>query len=411
MDFVTEVTPAMHILVLPSELYCPPKMPLLGIFQRHQAELLARGGNQVGVVSFGYIPWRFLWHGFPYPAKEESPSLKVIRQFTWPALPARFAHRIFRRQFLQRARALVHSYINLHGRPDVIHAHNCLYAGLTAVRFSAEFGIPVVLTEHSSAFHNQSFSHQDLDDIKEAIGASAIVSAVGTNLANRLNSLAPSGTQECLILGNLLDPFVEARANVGDRPLGGQPPGAEFTALAIGALTAVKNHQLLLRSFARAFKGDSSAHLRLGGGGPLRSMLQDLADSLGIRSQVEFLGPLSREQVVLEMSRCDAFVSSSIVETFGVVLIEAMAFGKPVLATRSGGPQDIIQEGKGLLVNVEEEDLAQGLVRIRQTSFDSMAIHQHCLDLYGSVTFFSRLMALYQSACHQTRQTICKNVR
>jgi glycosyltransferase involved in cell wall biosynthesis len=401
----------MHILILPSELYCPPKMPLMGIFQRHQAELLAGGGNQVGVVSFGYIPWRFLLHGFPYPAKEESPGLNVIRQFAWPLLPARFAHSIFRRQFLRRAQALVRSYINIHGRPDVIHAHNSLYAGLVAARFGRESGIPVVLTEHSSAFYSQSFSHQDLDDIKEAIGASAIVSAVGTNLANRLSSIVSSGNKDCVVLGNLLDPFVEARAHADAEPLGGQGPGAGFTALAVGALSPVKNHQLLLKSFARAFKGDPSACLRLGGGGSLGPMLHSLADSLGIRSQVEFLGPLSREQVVLEMSQCDVFVSSSTVETFGVVLIEAMAFGKPVLATRSGGPQDIIQEGQGLLVDVDEEDLARGLVRIRQIPFDSMAIHRHCIDSYGSAAFFTKLMTLYHSACGQTLQVVCKNVQ
>ena len=140
-------------------------------------------------------------------------------------------------------------------------------------------------------------------------------------------------------------------------------------------------------------------------------MLHSLADSLGIRSQVEFLGPLSREQVVLEMSQCDVFVSSSTVETFGVVLIEAMAFGKPVLATRSGGPQDIIQEGQGLLVDVDEEDLARGLVRIRQIPFDSMAIHRHCIDSYGSAAFFTKLMTLYHSACGQTLQVVCKNVQ
>lgn len=393
----------MHILILPSEPYCPPRMPLLGIFQRHQAELLASGGMQVGVVSFGYIPWRFLLHGFPYPAKEESPGLRVIRQFAWPLLPARFAHGIFRRQFLQRAQVLLRSYIDTYGRPDVIHAHNCLYAGLVAARFGRESGIPVVLTEHSSAFHSQSFSPQDLDDIREALEASAVVNAVGTSLANRLRSLASSGMQDCGVLGNLLDPYVEAYAEVGVSPLDRQNAGAGFTVLAVGALTAVKNHQLLLKAFARAFKGDRSARLRLGGGGPLGPMLRSLAGRLGIRPQVDFLGPLSREQVVLEMSRCDAFVSSSTVETFGVVLIEAMAFGKPILATRSGGPQDIVQKDCGLLVNLDEEDFARGLIGIRQMPFDSRAIQRYCLDLYGSAAFLTRLMTLYHSACDQTR--------
>ncbi|WP_291270420.1 glycosyltransferase [Geothrix sp.] len=392
----------MHILILPSELYCPPKLPLLGIFQRHQAELLSARGEQVGIVSSGQIPWRFLLEGFPYEAREQSAGLTVFRQFSWPLLPARFAQNLFRQQVIQRAEALVASYVATYGRPDVIHAHNCLYGGVVAARFGREAGIPVVLTEHSSTFFTQSFSPGDLGDIEEVIGAAAAVSAVGSRLAERVASTVPNWGGQCRVLGNLLDPFIEVQAR--REVLSSKPsPKAGYTVLAIGALIPVKNHQLLLRAFATAFRGDVSVRLRLGGGGPLGSELWALSGQLGIQSQVEFLGPLTREQVVQEMSQCDAFVSSSLVETFGVVLIEAMAFGKPVLATKSGGPQDVVGEGCGRLVDIDVEALSAGLSAMREESHDPRAIQEQCLGSYGADAFYSKLMALYFLACTDER--------
>ena len=93
----------------------------------------------------------------------------------------------------------------------------------------------------------------------------------------------------------------------------------------------------LLRAFAERFAGDPSVRLGIGGDGPERGRLHELAGSLAIAEQVDWLGALDRDGVRQAMCEADAFVLPSRLETFGVVVIEALACGLPVVATRSGG--------------------------------------------------------------------------
>src|SRR5699024_9955006 len=96
--------------------------------------------------------------------------------------------------------------------------------------------------------------------------------------------------------------------------------------------------------------------------GEEKANLLKLVRVLKIEEQVVFLGPLTREQVKEEVSSADAFVLSSKYETFGVVLIEALALGKPVIATKCGGPESIVTPEVGYLVeNNSEEELSKAM--------------------------------------------------
>jgi teichuronic acid biosynthesis glycosyltransferase TuaC len=177
-----------------------------------------------------------------------------------------------------------------------------------------------------------------------------------------------------------------------------QGNGDPFTFFTLAALEPNKNQSGLLDAFAMAFQDSDSVRLRVGGDGSLRRRLKAKARRLGIAGRVVFTGSLGRADVLREMKRCDAFVLPSLVETFGVVLIEALACGKPVVATRSGGPEDIVTARNGLLVPpANATALAEALQRAR-TQFDQyepMHIRTDCLDRFGREAFVARLRAVY----------------
>jgi glycosyltransferase involved in cell wall biosynthesis len=78
---------------------------------------------------------------------------------------------------------------------------------------------------------------------------------------------------------------------------------------------------------------------------------KDVAEELGVGAHVKFLGHVPREELIEAYRACDVFVLPSDYEAFGIVLLEAMACGKPCVATRVGGVSDIVDHGKtGLLV-------------------------------------------------------------
>lgn len=116
--------------------------------------------------------------------------------------------------------------------------------------------------------------------------------------------------------------------------------------LAVGRLWAQKDYPNLLRAFA-GLRAGAAPQLVIVGDGPLREELDALADTLGVRDRVRFLGV--RHDVPALMSACDLFVLSSAWEGFGLVVAEAMACGRMVVATDCGGVREVVGD-EGFLV-------------------------------------------------------------
>ena len=129
-----------------------------------------------------------------------------------------------------------------------------------------------------------------------------------------------------------------------------------------------KGLDVLLRAFALLQNTAPLLKLLLVGDGPLRGELEGLAQALGIANRVQFLGLRGRDQVARLMHGCEVFVLPSRSEPFGIVLIEALACKKPVIATTVGGIPEIVENGKsGILVEPDNpEALAAALTSMLQ---------------------------------------------
>lgn len=107
----------------------------------------------------------------------------------------------------------------------------------------------------------------------------------------------------------------------------------------------------LLRSLAQCTMPKEKWQLTIVGGGPLEASLRALAKELRLEDNVFFTGMVSHKEACRIMSESDFFVLASGYETFGVVFIEAMSYGLPVIGTCCGGPETIINANNGLLVD------------------------------------------------------------
>lgn len=125
----------------------------------------------------------------------------------------------------------------------------------------------------------------------------------------------------------------------------------------VGRIGHEKNLLFLLRAFARVVQEQPAALLVVAGEGPARSELQRQATGLGLDGKLLWLGYLDRER---ELADCycagDAFVFTSKTETQGLVLLEAMALGVPVIALAEMGTKDLLIEGRGALVAAADVD-------------------------------------------------------
>jgi 1,2-diacylglycerol 3-alpha-glucosyltransferase len=132
----------------------------------------------------------------------------------------------------------------------------------------------------------------------------------------------------------------------------------------VGRLAEEKNVDFLLRAFARIAAERPQATLVLVGKGPREHSLQSLAQKLGLGERAIFTGTIPHSEVPHYAAAADLFVFPSLAETQGLVLIEAMAAGTPVVAVEALGSADVLTEGGGLLVPAQEGAFASAVTTL-----------------------------------------------
>ena len=383
----------MHVLVMPSENFVGP---MGGIFQRHLAHALKLKCDKVGVLSAGFVPFHMLFDAYPYLSFENEDGVNVYRRYIRLVIPGRIANEVYFRRLVGVWLKLFEKYLREQGRPDIIHAHNCLYAGLAALKIKEKYGIPYLITEHSSAFARRLVTRRQAELVRVVLNHADAITVVSTAFGKLLRTMFALGSRPVTTIYNVLDGEFEKNEAA---PQALHRKRNMFTFAHIANLVPEKNQSDLLRAFADKFKGDNLFQLRIGGDGPMRRSLERHSRELGIKKQVGFLGRLDRGEVLREMCNCDAFVLSSVVETFGVVLLEALACGKPIVATRCGGPEEIVTRDNGMLVPAKDPAaLAEAMqsIFLNIDKYDANHIRNDCLARFGREAFLKRLLDIYR---------------
>ena len=385
----------MHVLVLPSW-YPTRYQPLGGIFFKEQAVAVQRAGARVGVIYPDFRGVRTLAQGklrqpyFGIQTTDEG-GIPTVRSYHWaiPKLP-----RLARRRWVEQAYKLFRRYTERFGMPDLVHAHSALWAGVAAASLKERCGVPYVLTEHSSAYARDLVKLQEVTYVQTAFREAGCAVAVSEALAANVKRYVGAAVDDITVIPNMVDTdfFTLPSEPQTDHP---------FRFLVVAFLTANKGIDVLIRAFAQVQKRHPDVLLEVGGDGEQRGELEALAASLGVQANVRFLGALSRTQVRDAMQQANCFVLPSYVETFGIVLVEAMTTGLPVVATRCGGPEGFVTPEVGRLVEPGEVgQLAEALEAVyldpaQYTAagsrafavgrFHSEAVADKLLDVYDRV--------------------------
>jgi glycosyltransferase involved in cell wall biosynthesis len=385
----------MHVLIVPSW-YPRDASDINGSFFREQALALHKNGCRVGVIHpdlRSLREWRSITSGPRGICCELDHGVATYRScgmnwFPRTAGPAAWLH-------VWHGLRLYERYVAANGRPDVLHAHSLLFAGAVAAEIRRRYGVPFVVTEHSSTFARGLVSTEALRVAKAACAQAAHRFAVSHALARLLDRvLMPEGANWEYLPNTVSEDFIiEAVAHRRD--------DSDFHFINIGMMNENKGQASTLRAFADIARTYPEVRLIFVGDGPCRTFLENETRALGLADRVVFTGILAREAVCKSIAAADVLVLSSRYETFGVVLIEALALGKPVIATRCGGPESIVEEGDGVLVPVDDvPSLAAAMSRMRSSraTYDREAIRASCLRRFSEAAITSRLKALYRSA-------------
>lgn len=250
------------------------------------------------------------------------------------------------------------------GRFDVVHAFWPLPHGIFGIVAARISGIPLVSTFFGVEL---TWVRRQLPFlaplIRSIIRRSDAVTVISSHTASEVRRVEAEAVVHTIPFGAAVEPRLESN---------GTGRTGDFTLLFVGRLVERKGVRVLLEALSRLDRS-AGVRVRIVGDGPLRPELVRTAEDLGLGNVVDFTGFVSDEELGAEFDRCDALVLPAIedskgdVEGLGVVLIEALLHGKPVIASRSGGIPDIVEDGAtGLLVTPgDPEELATAIARLR----------------------------------------------
>jgi glycosyltransferase involved in cell wall biosynthesis len=190
--------------------------------------------------------------------------------------------------------------------------------------------------------------------------------------------------------------------NVGQFVVKSEARGAEGPArlLFVGEmLTNIKGVDYLLEAVSVLRKRGVEVTLDLVGDGRKRPEYEAMSRRLGVDGVCHFHGALPHEQVADMMPSYDVLVLSSLAETFGVVAVEALASGVPVVATRCGGPEEVLTPDLGVLVETADPTaLAEGITDVirRPGDFPPEHLRRAVDERFGEAAVTGRLVSLYR---------------
>ncbi len=388
----------LRVLVL-SRSYPNDVLPTLGLWVERPTRLLAERFD-MSVVS--PVPWcppvpdagpmRQYARFRRIPVWEHRGNVDVTRPRFFVG-PGTSLYRFEARAYLQGVRRAIDK---LHRTEpfDLVHAHFIYPDGVVAHALASRLKIPFVVTEHApwtGWLDRPGIRRQALAAACDAAALMPVSSSVERTVrayvgARVRTEVIPVGVDESTF---------RPSANTRRRP--GQ-------VLFVGLINYMKGIDVLLDAVRRLGERGTAIHLLLAGGGHYRDTrlqeekLRELAHSLQLDGRVRFLGKQSPENVARLMRESAVVVLPSRAESFGSVLVEALACGTPVVATRCGGPEDIVIDEVGVLVPPESpEDLADAIEHVLEngSAYDPRRLHEHALSRFGLRVVADRVAEVY----------------
>ena len=277
---------------------------------------------------------------------------------------------------------------------DIIHSHLSYPAGFLGTIIQNREKIPCVLTEHTwIKKYFRSTIHKFC--VLYALKHCGCIVAVSRALGDDINRYCK---RRIHVMPNVID------MNKFSLP----DPVRKDNKLNIGILGSMDNYRkgvdILIKAVSLLKDMDMTVHI--GGYGKYLSTFRDMAKEFDVDGKCLFYGEIKPENIQDFYSKLDFYILPSRDETFGVVVVEAMACGLPVIATRCGGPEEIITKETGVLIKKENPpELAQAIRYLagNLASYNRDDIRNYVLEKYSRERFTESLSKVYQELLRNTK--------
>lgn len=293
-------------------------------------------------------------------------------------------------------------------KPDVIHSHHPFLLGSSAARQADSLHLPLVFT-----FHTQYREYSHYISLSQDLVKGIIDRLISDYMRHCHHIVAPSEsirrmlaseygvTEQVTVIPTGLDLKLYCRL---DRDALRQKFGwdRELVLISVGRLAREKNWRTLLTAVIQVMKQRDHVRFVLIGEGDERKHLEKMAQAAGLSGRVTFAGLVSFDEVISYLTAADLFCFASVSETQGLVTMEAMAAGLPIVAVDAAGTQDVVQNGQeGLLTANDSQALAKAIDRVIEDKalrdrFKAAAKQR--IQTFEAVAQARKLISVYEQA-------------
>jgi glycosyltransferase involved in cell wall biosynthesis len=391
----------LKILVL-SHLYPSPEQKISGIFVHEQVKALRKRGIDARVVT-----WQEAWVSPRHPVDALidfkhylSYSKKKIIWVEEDTVPVyRFPCLFFARcgdgiksslysKSLQRILPALREDFPF----DIIHAHTSLLDGAAAADIKERYKIPFLLTEHTGPLEVYLKTSRMRRRVSNGIRLANTIFSVSDFLTSEIKRHFPHmKLNNLMTLGNGVDTDIFHLTHHKKSPVP--------KALWVGQFYEVKQPLMMIEAIRHVVDAGILITVDIAGAGPLEQQIRQQIDKLKLSAHINLIGQLSRKELAQHMSAADFLILSSKVETFSLVTAEALCCGTPVLSTRCGGPEELIQNDRfGRFVDSNDErSLAKGIEKMisNLSTFNRKQIAQQAQTQFNMQKLAEQLESKY----------------
>jgi glycosyltransferase involved in cell wall biosynthesis len=274
-------------------------------------------------------------------------------------------------------------------KADLIHANFASPDGIAAARLSKELNIPLVITEHQAALDRfLKIGYLNRQMLAAYHKANKVI-CVSEHTLNIIMKADP-GLRNLVVIPNGVD-FSRFKLR--------EPSKQLKKLIYIGYLIPHKGVQVLIKALALLKKEGIVLFLTIVGDGYYKGELQRLCESHKLNEQVTFTGEKNPSQVAELLGEHDAMVHPSFMESFGIVMVEALASGLPVLSTFNGGAEGILSPETGILVKPNDSAaIAEGIKELikRWDCYDPAILRNYAQQRFSLSEVAMQTVAVYK---------------
>lgn len=322
---------------------CPSdKWPINGLFQFDQAKAISDSGKRVVFLA---LDLRSIRRWRKWGLNKFSKNGIDVYEYNLPL--GGFKPLIKYAVQDYAFRCSIKTIVKELGHPSCVHIHCCQQA-ISVSDYCLANSIPYIITEHITPLNeSEAIEKRKKETLERAKQLICVSNALAKDMKNTYGV-------DSVVIPNIVD-LTEFKYTPKQKT-------DTFKFLSAASVNYGKGFDVLIKAYAKFLedvKGLSTTdykdtHLTIMGDGPELANIKELANSLGVSDKITFTGSYIRSDFAKELAKSNCFVLPSRSETFGIVYIEALATGTPVIATRCGGPEDFVNDENGMLVDVND---------------------------------------------------------